>query len=252
MPPEKAVRRVGAYAKLLANYYVDDAIMAAGEEAELLFVRGLAFCATSDSDGYITEAQVHRFVGAGMKRVPQRIEALVREGIWERADGGYVVRSWTRIHETAEEKARHRKNDRERKRRQAGLPKDSARNPAGLTLDSLSLIHDTTATRQRNDMALHLEDSEGGERYLTTEAPDVTTPPKTRSRCTKHPDGNATNENCHGCRADREWDEAEEARAAAALIAARLNCQRCDVNGQILDPVTNLPIERCDHLRSVS
>lgn len=39
------VRRSGAYAPLSAHYYKDDVIDEAGPEAELLYVRGLAFCA---------------------------------------------------------------------------------------------------------------------------------------------------------------------------------------------------------------
>lgn len=113
-------RRVGAYAKLLSNYASDDAIIAAGEKAELLFVRGLAFCATSDSDGYITDGQLVRIVGAGMRDANARARTLVREGLWQQAEGGYQVRSWTKIHESAEEKGRQRRTDRERKRRDKG------------------------------------------------------------------------------------------------------------------------------------
>jgi hypothetical protein len=151
-------RRVGAYAKLLANYASDDAIMAAGEAAELLFVRGLAFCATSDSDGYITESQMVRYVGAGMKDATKRAARLVESGLWERVGGGYLVRSWTKIHETSAEKGRRMKADRERKKSQNppaesdGLQTDSARNPDGIQTegspDSLSLIHNTTSTQQ--------------------------------------------------------------------------------------------------------
>lgn len=149
---ERTVRRVGAYAKLLANYYADDAIIEAGEAAELLFCRALAWCATSDSDGYITDAQLTRFPGTGMKDAPKRAARLVAVGVWERVDGGFVIRAWTRIHETAEEKERHRKTDRERKRNQAGVQKDSARNPDGFHTgsapDSLSLIQSSAGTEQ--------------------------------------------------------------------------------------------------------
>lgn len=144
-------RRVGAYAKLLANYAADDAIIAAGEKAELLFVRGLAFCATSDSDGYITDGQLLRVVGAGMRDAVARAKTLVREGLWERVEDGYQVRSWMKIHETAEEKGRARATDRERKRRErdsesegspSGQDAVSERtadgSPNGVTADSLN------------------------------------------------------------------------------------------------------------------
>lgn len=156
MPPQ--VRRVGAYAKLLANYAADDAIIAAGEAAELLFVRGMAFCATSDSDGYITDAQVVRYVGAGMKDAPKRAEKLAEVGLWERVSGGYQVRSWTSIHPTTEEKGRKLKADRDRKRGfQTELAKDSGRIPRGIrtegSAESLSLIHNSAETETEQLLA---------------------------------------------------------------------------------------------------
>ena len=143
--PERQ-RRVGAFAKLLANYASDDAIIEAGEAAELLFVRGLAFLSTSDSDGFITDSQLTRFVGAGMRDVKKRAEKLASVGVWERHHGGYFVRSWLKIHPSAEEKGYRLKKDRERKHAQAkqGLQEDSARNPDGIReqgdADSLSCI----------------------------------------------------------------------------------------------------------------
>lgn len=151
MPP---VRRVGAYAKLLANYAADDAIIAAGEQAELLFVRALAFCATSDSDGFVTESQVNRYIGAGMKSLSRRVDALLTHGLWEKADGGYVVRSWTKIHETAEEKGRARRKDRERKASPPEFRAESERNPSGIqkegSSESLSLIQSSAVTDTGN------------------------------------------------------------------------------------------------------
>lgn len=154
-------RRVGAYAKLLANYAQDDAIIAAGEKAELLFIRGLAFCATADSDGYITDGQVERVVGAGMRDARARARALVEHGLWEQADGGYQVRSWVKIHESAEEKGRIRRTDRERKRAEratesvrspVGQESDSEPSPAPVTSESLdcSYVSTSPTTEQSN------------------------------------------------------------------------------------------------------
>lgn len=159
-------RRVGAYAKLLAGYANDDAVIAAGEKAELLFLRGLAFCADSDQDDYISEAQVVRVVGAGMRDAAARAQKLVEVGLWHRVDGGYLVRSWTKIHETAEEKGRRLKADRERKaqeRNPDGQPDHSARIPNGhaplssrtddpLPLDSLSLIQSSSPSENSQGM----------------------------------------------------------------------------------------------------
>jgi hypothetical protein len=88
------VRRNGSYAPLSAHYYKDDAIDEAGEAAELLYVRGLAFCADVLSDGFISDRQLVRFVGVGMFDARDRADRLVEVGLWERVEGGYGVRSW--------------------------------------------------------------------------------------------------------------------------------------------------------------
>lgn len=109
-------RRLGAYAPLSATYSSDDAIIAAGEKAELLYVRGLAFCAsTPENNGYVTEAQLIRFVGAGMRDATARAKTLVRVGLWEQEEGGYVVRAWLKWNKSADQLGRERRKDRERK-----------------------------------------------------------------------------------------------------------------------------------------
>lgn len=127
-----AVRRRGAYAPLAATYYTDDDVMEAGEDAELLFVRGLAFCAGHPaSDGYITEKQVTRVVAAGMTDLDVRIKTLVRVGLWEALPGGYLVRSWLKWNKSAEELGRFRARDRDRKsaKSEAGGGSDDGGDP---------------------------------------------------------------------------------------------------------------------------
>ncbi|MEV7014080.1 hypothetical protein [Streptosporangium sp. NPDC051022] len=108
-------RRLGPYAPLSATYATDDAIIEAGEKAELLYVRGLAFCAASESDGFITRAQLKRFVGAGMDDVMDRAACLVEFGLWEEEASGFLVRAWLKWNASAEELGRARRKDRERK-----------------------------------------------------------------------------------------------------------------------------------------
>lgn len=261
MPPssddgKQARRRVGAYAKLLANYASDDAIIEAGEAAELLFVRGLAFCATSDADGFITDAQVVRYVGAGMKDALKRAERLAATGLWERLDGGYLVRSWTKIHETAADKGRRRKADRERKRKTPDSEPPSETIPAGIhaedAAESLSMTlqcSDTTPQGSATDGSL------GGERPEPLRAVPVTEPPlssSTDARCTAHR-GVANPGPCNGCRAARERAEAKASRAAEQIQreaeAAARNCTRCD-GVRVVDDQGNPTRKLCDHRRS--
>lgn len=247
MPPSSA-RRVGAYGKLLANYAADDAVMDAGEAAELLFVRGIAFCSTSDSDGYMTEEQVRRYVGAGMRDAKRRAERLVEVGLWLRVEGGYVARSHTKIHETAEEKGYKLKTDRERKRAASG-PKpppppdgfqtDSDRNPSGVReqaeLDSLSLtVHNRTETEQGRDS-------------------ETESDPPTEF-CSLHPDG--TDEPCGACAGRRRRRETwlseraqRHATEKAQLAEARKACTECNPAGWIEDG-DGQPLRRCGHARA--
>ncbi len=141
-----STRRNGPYAPLSATYASDDAIIEAGEAAELLFVRALAFCATSNSDGYVTRAQLIRHVGAGMDDTLDRAARLVEVGLWEQLDGGWQINAWLKWNKSAEELGRHRAKDRERKRARngdgtpptppRGFHMDSARNPDGIPMDS--------------------------------------------------------------------------------------------------------------------
>lgn len=110
------IKRNGSYAPLSAHYFKDDAIAEAGEKAELLYVRGLAFCADVLSDGHISDVQLTRFVGVGMRDAKQRAERLVEVGLWERNGSGYVVRSWAVWNLTKDEIRDKQAKDAERKR----------------------------------------------------------------------------------------------------------------------------------------
>lgn len=121
--PVNQIKRNGSYAPLSAHYYKDDRIAQAGERAELLYLRGLAFCADIISDGLITDLQLKRHVAVGLTGVNQRVAILVSLGLWERveadllgsAGGGYRVVAWHKWNLTkAEIRAKQRK-DSERK-----------------------------------------------------------------------------------------------------------------------------------------
>lgn len=115
--PNNKVRRNGSYAPLSSRYYKDDAIILAGERAELLYVRSLAFCAEVLTDGFISDAQLSRFVGAGLSGIASRAKRLVECELWQRDDerGGYWVVSWLKWNQSRDEIADKLKTDSERK-----------------------------------------------------------------------------------------------------------------------------------------
>ena len=103
------------FVPLDVNYPRDPAIRKAGPDAELLYLRGLAFAKQANTDGVIYDYDLD-VVGVGLPRLAARRDALVREGLWETTDDGWHIRSWTRWNQTEEEKAEVRE-----KKRQAAI-----------------------------------------------------------------------------------------------------------------------------------
>ncbi|MDL5159469.1 hypothetical protein [Actinomycetospora termitidis] len=143
--PVNKVRRRGSYAPLSAHYAKDDKIIRAGEKAELLYVRGLAFCADVLNDGVITDAQLAH-VGVGMTALKARARALVDVELWQRVDGGYRVVAWLNWNKTREDILNDAHRDTARKsphlhdqqERPEPPPEDdeiSERNPNGIRND---------------------------------------------------------------------------------------------------------------------
>ena len=143
--PVNKVRRRGSYAPLSAHYYKDTAVIEAGEKAELLYVRSLAFCADVLSDGFISDAQlVHCAIG--LTSVRARVARLVDVGLWVRVNGGYAVRSWLHWNRSRDDILQMADQDSQRKKPQVSeydpppdptdegepVESDSERNPNGI------------------------------------------------------------------------------------------------------------------------
>ena len=116
------VKRNGSYAPLSARYYQDDAIALAGPMAELLYVRGLAFCASQLSDGFISDVQLTRFVGIGIPAPKRHAQRLCDVGLWERVEDdllgngcGYRVISWLKHNRSRAEIEEKQRQDAKRK-----------------------------------------------------------------------------------------------------------------------------------------
>lgn len=114
------IRRNGSFAPLSANYYDDDAIIAAGERAELLYVRSLAFAARKPVDGFISDLQLTTFRLSGVKA---RASRLCEVGLWERVEDdllgqgcGYRITSWLKHNASKAEIEEKQRKDAERKR----------------------------------------------------------------------------------------------------------------------------------------
>lgn len=114
--------------KLSSNYYLDTALHAAGEEAEILFVRALGYAGASESGGFVPEGMVASICP---RRPRPRAEALVREKLWTKVRGGYQIRNWHNAQRELEALVERKRRDAERKRQErAGVHGQSADSPA--------------------------------------------------------------------------------------------------------------------------
>jgi len=124
-----AMRKPGAYAPLYANYADDERIMEVGEDAELMYVRMLAYAArTPRTEGWISDRVVMSRLGilprqsgngAGIDAgtdAGSRAGLLCDVGLIERDGDGYRITSWLKWNRSVEEMDREARRDSTRKK----------------------------------------------------------------------------------------------------------------------------------------
>jgi hypothetical protein len=92
----------GLYVALDVEYDSDDKMILAGPMAELLYVRGLAFCKRTMSNGNISRAQL-AVVGRGIPSASRHAATLVEVGAWVITSQGWHVAAWLKRNKSAEE-----------------------------------------------------------------------------------------------------------------------------------------------------
>jgi hypothetical protein len=81
------------YVPLDANYLRDPRIRRAGSDAELLYIRGLAYAKAGETDGMVYDFDLDA-VAVGLNKVTARVDALERENAWERREEGWFICGW--------------------------------------------------------------------------------------------------------------------------------------------------------------
>lgn len=150
-----AMRKPGAYAPLYANYADDERIMEVGEDAELMYVRMLAYAArTPRTEGWISDRVVMSRLGilprpatgtatgndagndAGTEPgtdAGSRAGRLCDVGLILREGDGYRIASWLKWNRSVEEMERESARDSGRKKRATSANDGTdAGNDAGL------------------------------------------------------------------------------------------------------------------------
>lgn len=279
--PANKVRRRGPFAPLSAHYYKDDAIMRAGEKAEVLFTRGLAFQSEVIRDGLITDAQLD-LIGVGLTGVRNRAKKLCEVGVWNRVQGGYNITAWLGwnqsredIMEAAERDARrktprdddrpptppptngHRSNDSDSARNGDGNPNGNgegfraeSRSLAGGAARGSSTSTSTSTSRSVPD-GCSSGGSFGSERAdRRPDPPRVETPTDTSSPCGLHPDDDRPCRRCRDRRLSTEQANRDDHRAAVVASLPARRCGMCDADGWLLEVGRFVPVSpstRCDH-----
>ena len=100
------------WVKLDTTFYLDVAIVRAGEAAEVLFVRAMAYCGDQENDGLVEREILPRLCPTKGRA---RAAALVREGLWEVVPEGWQFASWSRHQRTREQMEAERVASRTRK-----------------------------------------------------------------------------------------------------------------------------------------
>ena len=103
-----ASRTPGLYVPLDVNYARDPRIRLAGPNAELLYIRGLAYAKQSGTDGAIPRYDLP-IVSVGLKGVKTAVAMLVHHGLWEEFPEGWLIRSWQKWNLTQQQIADQKK-----------------------------------------------------------------------------------------------------------------------------------------------
>jgi hypothetical protein len=81
------------YVPLDVNYMRDPRLRRAGHEAELLYLRSIAYAKGGETDGVVYDYDLE-VIAVGLPRVAARVAALVREKAWEEREGGWFITGW--------------------------------------------------------------------------------------------------------------------------------------------------------------
>ncbi|GIG27161.1 hypothetical protein [Cellulomonas denverensis] len=95
MARDSGPRIPGEFVPLDVNFAHDRALRASGPAAELLFIRGLAYVKRMRSSGLVPDYDLP-VVAVGIPNPAKHASTLVRKGLWEQVDGGWLIRSWSK------------------------------------------------------------------------------------------------------------------------------------------------------------
>ena len=91
--PERDI--LSTWIKLHDNFFRNPKVLAAGDDAALLYVQGLCYCSDSETDGRIPTTALRHISGHRSAQSLARI--LVREGLWKETATGWEVHDYLKV-----------------------------------------------------------------------------------------------------------------------------------------------------------
>lgn len=132
------------WCRLGTGYYLDGAILRAGEAAEVLFLRCIAYSGAQETRGRVPK---HVLPMLAPTRTGARLKALVAEGLLIEDGHDVLIRSWSRWQEALDTESERRRKDRERKARDRASRKSE---DASLdsSVDAARIVHMESARKE--------------------------------------------------------------------------------------------------------
>lgn len=107
-----ASKTPSVFVPLDVNYLRDPKIRRAGPDAELLYVRSLAYAKGGGTNGIVHDYDLE-VIAVGLTKTASRVASLVREGAWEERPGGWFIVGWFKWNESTEALQDKRKRQQE-------------------------------------------------------------------------------------------------------------------------------------------
>lgn len=101
----------GEFVPLSVDLAADPAILEAGPDAELLYIRALQYAKRQRTDGLVPKPALPRLT-LGLRRPTTLPKRLADAGLWEVVEDGWRIRSWLRWNLSLEEQEARRERNR--------------------------------------------------------------------------------------------------------------------------------------------
>ena len=133
------------WCRLGTSFYLDPAVVGAGEAAEVLFLRCIAYSGAEESRGRIPK---HVLPVLARTKTKQRVAALLAHGLLVEDGDSVYIRSWQTWQEALDVEAERRRRDRDRKRAERENARTVHGQSTDSTLDSPGTVHPVSSRKE--------------------------------------------------------------------------------------------------------